>query len=157
MLRISKMTDYAIIVLGQMARNYGRTYASAELAEAAGVAPPTVSKILKSLTRAEVLKSTRGARGGYELARPPEKTSIAHIIHALEGPIAITECGLEHDSCDQSTFCKLKTNWHVINHAINNALEAVTLADMVEPMRTVPKEFRISLTRVSMQSSNKVE
>jgi FeS assembly SUF system regulator len=151
MLRISKLTDYAIIVLGQMARDPGRTYAANELAEAAKVAMPTVSKILKALTRAEVLKSTRGVHGGYQLASPPGETSVARIIYALEGPIALTECGLEHDPCQQSASCHIRGNWTAINRAIQTALEAVTLADMAAPTAKAPEEFHIPLSSISVQ------
>jgi FeS assembly SUF system regulator len=151
MLRISKLTDYAIIILGHMAKDAGQTYAAADLADSAGVAAPTVSKVLKALTRADVLRSTRGAKGGYQLARAPEKTSVASIIYALEGPIALTECGLEHDQCQQSSSCHIRGNWSVINRAIRTALESVTLADMAAPMIKTPEEIRIPLSSISVQ------
>jgi FeS assembly SUF system regulator len=157
MLRISKLTDYAIIVLGYMAKDAGQTYTAADLAESAGVAMPTVSKVLKGLTRAGILKSTRGARGGYQLAHAPEKTSVAHIIYALEGPIALTECGLEHDVCQQSSSCHVRGNWTVINRAIRAALESVTLSDMATPMVKPPEEIRIPLSSISVQSRKFVE
>lgn len=134
MLRISKLTDYAIIVLGQMARQPERSYAANELAESAGINAPTASKVLKMMTRAGLLESIRGAKGGYQLVVAPEKTTIARIIAALEGPIALTECGLDHNSCDQSRFCQVKGNWSLINGAIRTALEAITLKDMTQPM-----------------------
>lgn len=151
MLRISKLTDYAIIVLGHMAKEPSRTFAATDLAGSAGVAAPTVSKVLKALTRAEVLKSTRGVKGGYQLAQPPERTTVASIIYALEGPIALTECGLEHDTCQQASSCHIRGNWSVINRAIRTALESVTLADMARPMANTPDEFHISLDRISVQ------
>jgi FeS assembly SUF system regulator len=154
MLRISKLTDYAIIVLGYMAKEPARTYAATDLAESAGVAATTVSKVLKALTRAAVLTSTRGVKGGYQLARTPERTSIASIIYALEGPIALTECGLEHDSCQQSSSCHIRGNWSVINRAIRTALESVTLADMAKP---VPEEFLIPLSSISVQPKRYAE
>jgi FeS assembly SUF system regulator len=154
MLRISKLTDYAIIVLGHMAKEPSRTHAATDLAEAAGVAVTTVSKVLKSLTRAEVLTSTRGVKGGYQLAREPERTSVASIIYALEGPIALTECGLEHDACQQSSSCHIRGNWSVINRAIRTALESVTLADMAKP---APEEFLIPLSSISVQPKRYAE
>jgi FeS assembly SUF system regulator len=151
MLRISKLTDYAIIVLGHMARNSGQIYAAADLSNSAGVAVPTVSKILKALTKANILKSTRGAKGGYQLVRPPEKTSVATIIYAMEGPIALTECGLEQDSCQQSSSCHIRGNWTLINRALRTALESVTLADMATPMVNAPEEFRIPVSHFYQQ------
>lgn len=157
MLRISKLTDYAIIVLGHMAKNAEQTYAAADLAEAAGVAMPTASKVLKALTRAGILTSTRGVRGGYQLARAPENTSVASIIYALEGPIALTECGLEHEVCQQASSCQIRGNWTVINRAIRAALESVTLSDMAAPTANPIEEIRIPLSSISVQSRKFVE
>ncbi len=152
MLRIGKLTDYAIIVLGHMAREPNRTFAAADLALAASVAMPTVSKILKALTRTRVLKSTRGSKGGYQLVLPPEQTSVASIIYAMEGPIALTECGLEHDACEQSSSCHIRGNWAVINRAIRAALESVTLADMATPMPHAAEEIRIPVSSIHIYS-----
>ncbi len=151
MLRISKLTDYAIIILGHMAKAPGATYAATDLAESARVASPTVSKVLKALARANILSSTRGAKGGYQLSRPPEKTTIASIIAALEGPIALTECGLENTHCEQSSSCHVRGNWSVLNRAIQTALESVTLADMASPMSQAPEGFRIPISSISVQ------
>jgi FeS assembly SUF system regulator len=133
MIRISKLTDYAIIILGQMARDVERTQTAAGLSEATGVALPTVSKILKILGKAGILKSTRGAHGGYLLAQSPQQTSVAVVIHALEGPIALTECEGERGGCEQSPSCHARGSWEVINRAVRTALESVSLADMAKP------------------------
>lgn len=144
MLRISKLTDYAIIVLGHMAHNAGNTYAAAELAEATGIAVPTVSKILKALAKAEILRSTRGAKGGYALLHAPDQTTVAAVIYALEGPIALTECEGERGGCHQSESCHVRGNWDVINQAIRTALQSVSLADMAKPAAAkVPAEISI--------------
>lgn len=137
MLRISKLTDYAIVVLSLMARAGERTFATGELAEKSGIALPTVSKILKNLTKAGIVSSTRGAKGGYQLAGASHETTVASVIDALEGPIAITECGVAHDSCQQAQSCHIRGHWNVINRALLTALESVTLSDMVrQPMPT---------------------
>jgi FeS assembly SUF system regulator len=151
MLRISKLSDYAIIILGHMARAPGATHAATDLAQSASVANPTVSKVLKALTRAHILRSTRGAKGGYQLSRPPEQTTIASIIAALEGPIALTECSLENTQCEQSDSCHVRGNWSVLNRAIQTALESVTLADMASPMSKAPDGFRIPLSSIVFQ------
>ncbi|MCF7968048.1 MAG: SUF system Fe-S cluster assembly regulator [Methylococcaceae bacterium] len=151
MLRISKLSDYAIIILGHMAKAPGSTYAATDLAESARVAGPTVSKVLKALARARILNSTRGAKGGYQLSRPPEQTTIASIIAALEGPIALTECSLENTQCEQSHSCHVRGNWSVLNRAIQTALESVTLADMASPMSKAPEGFRIPVSSIALQ------
>jgi FeS assembly SUF system regulator len=145
MLRLSKLTDYATVILSFMARDGSHVHAAMEIAAATGIALPTVSKILKLLVKAGVLISTRGAKGGYALARVPEKISVAAIIGALEGPIALTECSISHQGCEQATGCDIRGNWGVINRTIHNALESVTLADMIRPA-VVPEEVFIPVT-----------
>lgn len=135
MLRLSKLTDYAIVILSHIARDNTHVYAALEIAASTGIALPTVSKILKVLVNAKVLVSKRGAKGGYTLARAPEKVTIAAIISALEGPIALTECSISQQGCGQASGCEIRGNWNLINQTIHNALESVTLADMVRPIR----------------------
>lgn len=141
MLRISKLTDYAILILGRMANDAEHTHTAAGLAEATGVAAPTVSKILKTLGKSGILKSTRGAYGGYLLAQPPERTSVAEVIKALEGPIALTECEGERGGCEQSSSCHARGSWDVINQAVRAALESVSLADMARPAKPAEEAF----------------
>ncbi|MCX7097333.1 MAG: SUF system Fe-S cluster assembly regulator [Methylococcales bacterium] len=134
MLRLSKLTDYATVILSFMASDSGTIHAAMEIASATGIALPTVSKILKQLVNANLLMSTRGAKGGYTLARTPDKISLATMITALEGPIALTECSISQQACGQATGCGIRGNWHLINQTIHNALESVTLADMIRPI-----------------------
>lgn len=142
MLRLSKLTDYATVILSFMAKDETHVHAAMEIAAATGIALPTVSKILKSLVKAGVVISTRGAKGGYALARVPEKISVATVISALEGPIALTECSISHQGCEQASGCDIRGNWSLINRTIHNALESVTLADMIRPA-VVPEEVFI--------------
>jgi FeS assembly SUF system regulator len=134
MLRMSKLTDYGTVVLAQMARAPERRFTAPELAEATGVAAPTVSKLLKALNRAGLLDSTRGAHGGYALARPPERISAVEIIDAIEGPVALTECATGHSNCTIQADCSVGGNWQQINTGIRRALEQVSLAELTRPM-----------------------
>jgi len=147
MIRLSKLTDYAVVILSLMAKDNTKVRAAMEIASATGIALPTVSKILKLLVNAKVLISTRGAKGGYELAKVPEKITIASVISALEGPIALTECSISQQGCEQASGCEIRGNWGLINQTIHNALESVTLADMNSPVRSQnsawPKEILI--------------
>jgi FeS assembly SUF system regulator len=152
MLRIGKLTDYALIVLSLMARSGDRSFTTAELAEISGIAAPTTSKILKMLARDGIVNSTRGVKGGYALAAPPAGISVARVIQALEGPIAITECGLDEDPCQQSGSCHLRGNWEIINRAIRAALESVTLADMIQPVASLPQIAYIPLESIHYPS-----
>lgn len=152
MLKISKLTDYATVILSFMAKNNGRVCAAMELATVTGISLPTVSKILKALVNAKVLISTRGAKGGYLLAAAPDKITVATIISALEGPIAVTECSISQQGCEQAAGCNISGHWNVINRAIYNALESVTLADMIKPQETlipVASLYRIENHNVS--------
>ncbi|MDO9139131.1 MAG: SUF system Fe-S cluster assembly regulator [Methylobacter sp.] len=144
MLRLSKLTDYATVILSFMAREKTQV-AAMEIAAVTGIALPTVSKILKSLVNAEVLVSTRGAKGGYALARMPEEISVATVINALEGPIALTECSISHQGCEQALGCDIGGNWSLINQTIHNALESVTLADLIRPA-VLPNEVFIPVS-----------
>ena len=141
MLRLSKLTDYATVILSFMARDREQMRAAMEIAVMTGIALPTVSKILKLLVNAEVLISTRGAKGGYVLARMPEEISVAAVISALEGPIALTECSISHRGCEQASGCDIRGSWSLINQTIHNALESVTLADLIRPAVAQEEKF----------------
>lgn len=145
MLKLSKLTDYATVILSYMAKDQGSMHAAFEVAEATGIAQPTVSKILKLLVKAKVLTSVRGAKGGYLLARSPDKITVATVISALEGPIALTECSVSHKNCEQAAGCEIQGNWGLINQTVFNALESVTLADMIMPAKQ-PEEILIPVS-----------
>lgn len=142
MLRLSRLTDYATVILSFMARDKMQMRAAMEIASVTGIALPTVSKILKLLVNANVLISTRGPKGGYALARLPEEISVATVISALEGPIALTECSISQQGCEQASGCDIGGNWSLINQTIYNALESVTLADLTKPA-VIPKDVMI--------------
>jgi FeS assembly SUF system regulator len=147
MLRLSKLTDYATVILSHIAKESSQTHSALCVAEATGIALPTVSKVLKILVNANVLVSTRGIKGGYALARPPENISVADVISALEGPIALTECSISHEGCEQASGCGISANWGLINQAIHNVLKSITLADMIKPVN-VPQEFMIPVSSI---------
>ncbi len=145
MLKLSKLTDYATVILSYMAKDQTNMHAAQEVSDETGITQPTVSKILKLLVRAKVVTSVRGAKGGYLLARSPEKITVAAVINALEGPIALTECSASHKNCDQASGCDIQGNWGLINQKIFNALESVTLADMIMPAKQ-PEEIFIPVS-----------
>lgn len=133
MIRITKQTDYGIVLLTHMASHADRQHNAPDLAAEAHLPLPMVSKILKLLTREGVLESHRGVKGGYSLARSPQAISMAEIVAALEGPIAITECIDEEGDCAHERLCPVRSNWHRINQALRAALEEITLAEMTQP------------------------
>jgi FeS assembly SUF system regulator len=130
MLRMSKLTDYGTLVLAHLASSPGGLASAGQVASQTRIAQPTVSKLLKSLARAGLVVSERGAQGGYQLARGPELISAADIIDALEGPVAITECSSVDGACDLEAFCRVGRAWQKINSSIREALQRVTLADL---------------------------
>jgi len=107
-----------------------------DLAQKCGLPLPTVSKILKTLLQSGLLASHRGIKGGYSLARGAEVISLAEIISALEGPLALTECSTDITGlCDLEPSCPIKDNQRIINHVIRGALEKVMLSDLIRPMQ----------------------
>ena len=133
MLRVSKLTDYATVVMACLVSAGDGVQSAQALAERARLEVPTVSKLLKQLAQANLVVSTRGMNGGYRLARAPEGITIADIVTAMEGPIGMTECGAHTGLCDHEPHCGVRVNWQRINHAIADALASVTLADMIRP------------------------
>jgi FeS assembly SUF system regulator len=134
MLRMTKQADYAIVLLTRMASEPESQFNASEIAEQTGLPQPIVSKILKLLTRRELLTSHRGAKGGYRLAHTAGDITVAQIIEAVEGPIAITECVDENPGeCSQEPVCPVRSNWQQINFAVRNALEQITLEEMTQP------------------------
>ncbi len=134
MFRISRITDYGIVILAHLARhNDDCAHNSRELSEQTQLPAPVVSKVLKSLTRAGLLDSIRGSKGGYRLAQPPAQISVVQMITALEGPVAMTECVIHPGACSHEGNCGLQGPWLRINRAVQDALEKITLADIAEP------------------------
>lgn len=153
MLRISKLTDYGTVVLAHLASTQGSVCSAAEVAEATGIAVPTVSKLLKSLGRAGLVTSTRGASGGYRLARDPQRISAASVIDALEGPVSITECSASDSHCDYESVCNVGSAWQRINVAIRRALDDVTLTDLTRVNPPVPR-FRFAGTPITVEKKS---
>ena len=131
MFRLNRLTDYGVVVLTQMSRDPNDLRTAPQISQGTGVPLPTVAKLLNALAHEDLIQSHRGAAGGYTLRRPAEEISVAEIIQALEGPIALTACveGSE-DDCGVAALCPMRGNWDRVNKAIYGALSEVTLADM---------------------------
>jgi FeS assembly SUF system regulator len=153
MLRLSKLADYAVVVLIRLAEGDRLSRADATpcggqtvqttpcIAAATGVPEPTVAKVLKALAGAGLVDSVRGARGGYRLRRTLRAIAVADVIAAIDGPIALTACvdgGL--GNCDVQGLCAMRGRWDLVNHAIRAALTGITLDDM--RAASVPAAFR---------------
>jgi len=149
MLRVTKLADYGIVILTRLARQGEATCSARGMAAESRLPLPVVSKILKLLARHELVASHRGIKGGYALARRPEEITLAQVIRALEGPVAVTECTDKiYGDCGLEKGCPVRGNWHRINHAIGQALETITLAEMIRPLQ----KLQIDLTKTLKES-----
>jgi FeS assembly SUF system regulator len=158
MVRISRLADYGILLMTTFSHEHSRhggaahgeaaggCLAATSLAQETALPLPTVSKLLQALCRAGLLHSQRGAHGGYRLARPASAISVADIITALEGPIALTDC-LSHGgpTCEVESLCPTRSNWDRINAAIRTALGSITLEEMARPQRGWSERLGTSL------------
>ncbi|MEM9554887.1 MAG: SUF system Fe-S cluster assembly regulator [Acidobacteriota bacterium] len=152
MLRLTKQADYGIVLLAYLAQHPDRRHAASGLADESGLPQPTVAKILKILTRADLLDSHRGAKGGYSLAVTPRELSVARMIEVLDGPIAFTDCVDESPGeCSQEAGCRLRAGWQAINVVIRNALDSVSLADLLAeapvPATSTPRLVQLTSRR----------
>ena len=144
MLRISKLADYGTQILLVMAGKPDELHKAPNLAIATRVPVATVSKILKRLQKAQLLLSQRGSQGGYRLAQTPDEINLVRVVAALDGDIAMTECGQKHSCCDIEQHCTAKNNWSVITQAVNDVLSHITLTQMLQPLtvKEVPVVFQ---------------
>jgi FeS assembly SUF system regulator len=158
MLRISRLTDYATVLLAALANEPARVQTAAALAEQTHIAAPTVSKLMKQLHRAGLVTSTRGLHGGYQLARPASQISAAAILDALEGPVALTDCSAGHGNCEIEETCRVGKVWQRLNLAIRRSLYDVSLAQLAgleaAPARlpALEREMKAAASRTGVRS-----
>ncbi|GAC26992.1 SUF system Fe-S cluster assembly regulator [Brumicola pallidula] len=137
MIRISRMADYALLVVFKM-RSCEQLITQERLCELTSLSLPTMRKLMRALTLSDLVTSVRGPRGGYKLSSKPDQISIAQIIEAIDGPIALTECAKsDGGDCQIASSCELKENWNIVNRVISNALHNVTL----DAMGTMPMDI----------------
>jgi len=131
MIRITKQTDYGILMLSLMAGHpTGSIHTVRDLAGQAAISMPMASKILKPLARSGIIESLRGVKGGYRLAREASRINVAEILEILEGPVAMTTCVANPGSCERETICPTRSNWEKINKIVRSALKKVFLSEM---------------------------
>jgi FeS assembly SUF system regulator len=146
-LRISKLTDYATVILACLATRDERLYTASELAESTRLSPATVSKLLKKLNRGGLVSSGRGSHGGYQLAKPAAQITAAAILDALEGPFALTECSSTHSTCSIAGSCHVGHSWQRVNAAIHRALKDVSLSQLAGLDRAALNSLDLNSTR----------
>ncbi len=151
MIKLSRMADYGVVLMTQLARASGAVTTAADLSATCALPLPTVSKLLKQLAQEGLLSSHRGTKGGYALARPADDISMADIIGAVEGPIALTDC-IEADGtiCEIEALCPTRTNWRRINDVLTEALDGVSLTEMARPTIEFMALFPVRETAVGM-------
>jgi FeS assembly SUF system regulator len=135
MLAIPKMTDYAVVLLGHLGREPGRRASAHALAEASGLPVPTVAKILKRLAGEQVVKSIRGARGGYELLSAPSEIPVLRVVEAMDGPVCLTGCDGALPTCRLLERCQAGGRWTPIGDALRAAMARTTVSQIVADRR----------------------
>ncbi len=153
MLKIAKLTDYGTLLMSTLALEPAAVLNAQELAARSHVAGPTVAKLLKMLVKGGLVESTRGAHGGYRLARSADAITVADVVSALEGPIAITACALHGGGCTIEGSCTSRSNWRLIDDAVRQALSAVTLAQMAVPRASPVTRVKAAVPLHSMSLS----
>ena len=167
MLRVSRLTDYATVVMTCIAAHPHDVLTAGQIADESRLELPTVSKLLKALGHASLVESFRGVNGGYRLARSATDISLAEIVEALEGPIGMTECSLAEGQCDRESQCGVRGSWQQVNSVLDSALRAVSLADMlktrlpvvdlsnpVSPKKTAPRRIAATAVDTTVARSN---
>lgn len=157
MIKLSRLADYSIVMMTQLASRPGALMQAPDMALMTGLPVPTVSKVMKKLAQSGLVDSHRGAKGGYALTRHASDIPVTEIIAAVDGPIALTECTVPDESgCEHEALCPTRTNWRKINDAVVGALRDITLADMTPQMAPfVPQTF--GMPPVDLQIAGKQE
>ncbi len=134
MLKISRLADYGLLILHELASDPQRCFSASALAERTGITLPTVSKVLKLLHEACLIHSIRGPSGGYCLSKKPQEINLVDIIGAVDGAPALTECCQLNNNCVHDARCTMRSNWRFINNLIVKELKKFTLLDLSRPL-----------------------
>lgn len=131
MIRISKLADYSVVIMGWLAQQE-RPATIEKISDTTQIPLATVRKLTRFLVQAELCRARKGPHGGYRIAHPAEQVSLLAVIEAVEGEMAVTECA-HHGACECSllSHCDVKLGWHVINRIIRNLLSGVSVADVM--------------------------
>jgi FeS assembly SUF system regulator len=139
MIILSKLADYGVIVATHLAAYPDRQITAGAVAEATQLPQATVAKLLKAMAHAGLVAATRGASGGYRLARNAQSITVAEVVTAIDGDIGLTQCSVHVDECTRTTYCPTRPHWAAINRAVGEALAAVSLDAMITPAVFAPR------------------
>ena len=143
MLRLSKKTDYGLLALRYLAAEAPSGVASARaIAERHDIPVELLAKVLQHLARRGFVAAQKGAHGGYHLTRPASAISLAEIVQAIDGPLAITACGREEEQCDQFEMCTVRDPLSRVKERILSVLQTMTLAEMAPREGSMPMVWR---------------
>lgn len=129
-MQVSRMADYAVLVIHHMSQQPGALHNAADVATALNLGAPTVMKIMKQLTKGGILNSTRGVKGGYQLARATTCISVANVVEAIDGPICLTRCQHKNNTCQIKECCDLEGSWQLINDEVRATLQKICIHDL---------------------------
>ena len=135
MLRLSKLTDYAVVIMAYLSQHPGLAINAKSIAKHTGISLPTTSKLLKRLSHEGLLQANRGIKGGYQLACPATDIALGTVIQTLEGQIALTECSHHTRSCHLEKQCTIRDNWRRISAFIQATMMHISLADLIQPLK----------------------
>ncbi len=144
MIILSKLADYGVIVATHLAAFPERQATAGAVAAETRLPRATVAKLLKALAHAGLVTATRGAAGGYRLARAAKAISVAEVVAAIDGDIGLTQCSVHVDECSRTTYCPTRPHWAAINRAVGEALAAVSLDAMITPAAFAPRVSAVS-------------
>ena len=135
MIKVSRMADYAILLVCKMSGDEKKVYSAHDLSIQTKLKITTISKILTKLTKANITSSIRGVTGGYKLVMQAEDISVGNIIDIIDGKVALTVCVEEGENhnCDLVSLCPSQSNWQIINNTVREALNSVNIAEMANP------------------------
>ena len=137
MIKVSRMADYAVLLVCKMSKNQDKFYSANELSLNTSLKTTTINKILTKLTKANITSSIRGVTGGYKLAMGADDISVGNIIDIIDGRVALTVCVEkgENNNCELESVCTSRSNWQVINNAVCNALNSISIEEMANPSK----------------------
>ncbi|MDF1763680.1 MAG: SUF system Fe-S cluster assembly regulator [Oleibacter sp.] len=133
MLKLSKLTDYGVLVLSHLVTQGATMQSVDDLCTATGLNPPTIRKVMKSLVDHGLVTARRGVKGGYRIGRSAQQISMLDVVEAFEGPVALTECAQDHNNCDITATCDLADGWDGINQLLMQMMSRITLEDVRNP------------------------
>ena len=131
MLRISKLADYAVVILSAMMKDVQKAYSATQLVEQTGLNLPTVRKVLKKLTSQQILKGTRGVEGGYSILADLDMLSVADVVEAVDGPISLTDCSAHEVYQCATDKCRMKSSWNIVNSLVRKTLSDYKIKQLV--------------------------